>query len=132
MVVVVVDVQIRVVDAQSEVVVMDLKDPVANYPWLKHESCEVEFVMVEALEISFLEVEKVFFHCAFGKHLEEKHMTWAQFGKKQDKNATLQDFDEALDLHYVETASQSPLTPSMIEGDDVTTISNDVKVEELD
>ncbi|GKE63209.1 hypothetical protein Tco_1513576, partial [Tanacetum coccineum] len=26
---------------------------------------------------------------AFGKHLEEKHMTWAQFGKKRDKDTTL-------------------------------------------
>ncbi|GKF12775.1 hypothetical protein Tco_0050701 [Tanacetum coccineum] len=35
--VVVVDVQIWVVDVQSEVVVMDLKSPMANYPWLRHE-----------------------------------------------------------------------------------------------
>ncbi|GKC35274.1 hypothetical protein Tco_1047658 [Tanacetum coccineum] len=27
---------------------------------------------------------------AFGKHLEEKHVTWARFGKKLDKNTTLQ------------------------------------------
>ncbi|GJX00341.1 reverse transcriptase domain-containing protein [Tanacetum coccineum] len=27
---------------------------------------------------------------AFGKHLEEKHVTWAQFGKKLDKNTTFQ------------------------------------------
>ncbi|GJZ18770.1 hypothetical protein Tco_0555360 [Tanacetum coccineum] len=26
---------------------------------------------------------------AFGKHLEEKHVTWAQFRKKLDKNTTL-------------------------------------------
>ncbi|GJZ66634.1 putative reverse transcriptase domain-containing protein [Tanacetum coccineum] len=50
-------------------------------------------------------------HLAFGKHLEEKHVTCAQFGKKQDKNATQHDFDQALDLQFVETASQSPLTP---------------------
>ncbi|GJW13035.1 hypothetical protein Tco_0017168 [Tanacetum coccineum] len=31
----------------------------------------------------------------FGKHLEEIHMTWTQFGKKRDKNATLQNFDHA-------------------------------------
>ncbi|GJX49534.1 hypothetical protein Tco_0276379 [Tanacetum coccineum] len=49
----------------------------------------------------------------------------------EDKNATLQDFDEALDLQYVETASQSLLTPSMIEGDGVTTICDDVKVADL-
>ncbi|GKB32081.1 hypothetical protein Tco_0871482 [Tanacetum coccineum] len=58
-------------------------------------------------------------------------MTWAQFGKKRDKNATLQDFDEALDLQCVVTASQSPLTPSKIEGDDITTICDDVKVADL-
>ncbi|GJX21791.1 hypothetical protein Tco_0226236 [Tanacetum coccineum] len=33
---------------------------------------------------------------SFGKHLEEIHVTWAQFGKKHDMNATLQNFDEAL------------------------------------
>ncbi|GJV56116.1 hypothetical protein Tco_1457121 [Tanacetum coccineum] len=27
---------------------------------------------------------------AFGKHLEEKHVTWSRFGKKLDKNATFQ------------------------------------------
>nr|GEY47128.1 hypothetical protein [Tanacetum cinerariifolium] len=32
---------------------------------------------------------------AFGKHLEEKHMTWARFGKKLDKDTTLQ----ARDFH---------------------------------
>ncbi|GKE05752.1 hypothetical protein Tco_1397770 [Tanacetum coccineum] len=58
-------------------------------------------------------------------------MTWAQFGKKRDKNATLQDFDEALDLQCVVTASQSPLTPSKIEGDDITTICDDVKFPRL-
>ncbi|GKD47720.1 nucleic acid-binding, OB-fold protein [Tanacetum coccineum] len=42
---------------------------------------------------------------AFGKHWKEKHMAWARFGKRQDKNATLQDFDGALDLQCVETAS---------------------------
>nr|GEY03215.1 hypothetical protein [Tanacetum cinerariifolium] len=67
----------------------------------------------------------------FGKHLKEKHVIWAQFGKKQDKNATLQDFDEALNLECVETASQSSMTSSMIEGDNVTTICDDVKVADL-
>nr|GEW85822.1 ribonuclease H-like domain-containing protein [Tanacetum cinerariifolium] len=68
---------------------------------------------------------------SFGKHLEEKHVIWAQFGKKQDKNATLQDFDEALNLQCVETASQSSLTSSMIESDNVTTICDDVNVADL-
>ncbi|GKA60027.1 hypothetical protein Tco_0759340, partial [Tanacetum coccineum] len=31
----------------------------------------------------------------FGKHLEEKHVTWTQFGKKLDRNITLQ----ARDFH---------------------------------
>nr|GEU45198.1 hypothetical protein [Tanacetum cinerariifolium] len=30
---------------------------------------------------------------AFGKHLEEKHMNWSRFGKKLDKNTTLQAHD---------------------------------------
>nr|GFA94758.1 hypothetical protein [Tanacetum cinerariifolium] len=47
-------VQIRVVDAQSEVVVMDLKDPVANYQWLKHVSYKVVFVVVEVLKVQAL------------------------------------------------------------------------------
>ncbi|GJV29541.1 hypothetical protein Tco_1385989 [Tanacetum coccineum] len=79
MVVVVVDVQIRVLDAKCEVVMMDLKDLVANYPCLKLVDYEVVFVVVEVLEvqaslwilmvhevvkeISFLEVETVFFLC---------------------------------------------------------------------
>ncbi|GKD51314.1 hypothetical protein Tco_1280290, partial [Tanacetum coccineum] len=46
----------------------------------------------------------------FGKHLEEEYVTWAQFGKNRDKNATLQDFDKALDLQCVETASGFPMT----------------------
>ncbi|GJU17381.1 hypothetical protein Tco_1145347 [Tanacetum coccineum] len=69
----------------------------------------------------------IILNSAFGKHFEEKYVTWAQFGKKQDKNATLQDFDEALDLQCVETASKSHLTPSKIKADDVTTICDDVK-----
>ncbi|GJV03957.1 hypothetical protein Tco_1337526 [Tanacetum coccineum] len=48
---VVVDVQIRVVDVKNKVVVMDLRDLVANYPRLKHMSYEVVFIMMEVLEI---------------------------------------------------------------------------------
>ncbi|GJX43617.1 hypothetical protein Tco_0260293 [Tanacetum coccineum] len=33
---------------------------------------------------------------AFWEHLDEKYIIWTQFGKKHDKNATLQDFDQAL------------------------------------
>ncbi|GJV70795.1 ribonuclease H-like domain-containing protein [Tanacetum coccineum] len=31
---------------------------------------------------------------AFEKHLEEIHVTWTQFRKKRDKNATLRNFDQ--------------------------------------
>ncbi|GJS24591.1 hypothetical protein Tco_0453223 [Tanacetum coccineum] len=33
---------------------------------------------------------------SFGRHLEEIHVTLAQFGKKQDKNSTLHDFDQEM------------------------------------
>ncbi|GKC93850.1 hypothetical protein Tco_1159292, partial [Tanacetum coccineum] len=39
------------VDVKREVVVMDLKESVANYPWLKHVGYEVMFVVVEVLEV---------------------------------------------------------------------------------
>nr|GEV06398.1 hypothetical protein [Tanacetum cinerariifolium] len=68
---------------------------------------------------------------AFGKNLEEEYVTWAQFEKKHDKDATLQDFDRALDLQCVETASQFPLTSSKLECDDVTIIYDDVTVADL-
>ncbi|GJS34062.1 hypothetical protein Tco_0532444 [Tanacetum coccineum] len=50
----VVDVQIWVVDVRHEVVVMDLKGPVANYPWLTHMGYEVINVVVEFLEVQAL------------------------------------------------------------------------------
>nr|GEU28979.1 zinc finger, CCHC-type [Tanacetum cinerariifolium] len=56
---------------------------------------------------------------AFGKHWKEIHVTWAQMEKKRDKDTTLQDFDGALDLQYVETASRFLLKPSKLKGDDV-------------
>ncbi|GJX46351.1 hypothetical protein Tco_0271541 [Tanacetum coccineum] len=40
-------------------------------------------------------VEFLFDILAFGKHWKEIHVTWAQMEKKQDKDATLQDFDGA-------------------------------------
>ncbi|GJY55085.1 hypothetical protein Tco_0446749 [Tanacetum coccineum] len=67
----------------------------------------------------------------FGKHWKEIHVTWAQLEKKHDKNATLQDFDGAWDLQCVETASRFLLTPSKLEGDDVTIICDDVTVADL-
>ncbi|GJZ41003.1 hypothetical protein Tco_0587889 [Tanacetum coccineum] len=51
MVEVVMDVQIRVVDVRDEVVVTDLRYPVANYPRLKHVCYELVFVGVEVLEV---------------------------------------------------------------------------------
>ncbi|GJV11909.1 hypothetical protein Tco_1353450 [Tanacetum coccineum] len=48
---VVVDVQIRVVDVKNEVVVMDMRDLVANYPRLKHVSYEVVFIVMKVLDI---------------------------------------------------------------------------------
>ncbi|GJT30866.1 hypothetical protein Tco_0671177 [Tanacetum coccineum] len=58
MVEVVVDFQIRVVDVGIRVVVvrhvvveMDLKGPVANYPWFQHKGHLVIFVVVEVLEV---------------------------------------------------------------------------------
>ncbi|GJT30829.1 hypothetical protein Tco_0911104 [Tanacetum coccineum] len=68
---------------------------------------------------------------AFGKHWKEKHVIWARFRKKRDKNSTLQDFDRALDLQCVETASQFPLTPSKLEGDDITVFYDDFMVADL-
>ncbi|GKE77672.1 hypothetical protein Tco_1543792 [Tanacetum coccineum] len=47
----VVDVQIRVVDERHEVVSMDLKGPVATYPWLTHMGHEVISFVVEVLGV---------------------------------------------------------------------------------
>ncbi|GJX28346.1 ribonuclease H-like domain-containing protein [Tanacetum coccineum] len=47
------------------------------------------------LPIHQLDVKNAFLH-AFEKHWKEKHVTWAQFGKKRDKNATLKDFDHVM------------------------------------
>ncbi|GJW63313.1 hypothetical protein Tco_0115197 [Tanacetum coccineum] len=49
----------------------------------------------------------------------------------EDKKATLQDFDGALDLQCVEMASQSSLMLSKLEGDDVTIFCDDVTVADL-
>nr|GEV85958.1 retrovirus-related Pol polyprotein from transposon TNT 1-94 [Tanacetum cinerariifolium] len=63
MVEVVVGVQIQVVDMRNKVVVTDLMDLVANYPWLKHACYEVVFVMMEVLKVLLLVVD---FDGAFG------------------------------------------------------------------
>ncbi|GJR24426.1 hypothetical protein Tco_0972953 [Tanacetum coccineum] len=70
------------------------------------------------------------FKPAFGKHLEEKHVTWAQFRKKRDKNTTLLVFDQAMVLQYVETVSGFHLTSSMFKGDDIIMFCDDVKAKE--
>ncbi|GJR15935.1 hypothetical protein Tco_0798587 [Tanacetum coccineum] len=62
----------------------------------------------------------------FGKYLKEEHVTWAQFRKKRDKKATLQDFDGALDYSAWRRRHKSPLTPSKLEGYEVTIICDDV------
>nr|GEW68044.1 hypothetical protein [Tanacetum cinerariifolium] len=56
-------VQIRVVDVRNRVVVvrhvavkMDLKGPVANYPWLQHKGHFVIFVVVKVLEVGVVKL----------------------------------------------------------------------------
>ncbi|GJV50409.1 hypothetical protein Tco_1440621 [Tanacetum coccineum] len=67
----------------------------------------------------------------FEKHWKEIHVTWAQLKKKWDKDTTLQDLDGALDLQGMETASRFLSTPSKLEGDDFTILSDDVTVADL-
>ncbi|GJU53239.1 hypothetical protein Tco_1226953 [Tanacetum coccineum] len=130
MVEVVVDVEIRVVDVKNEVVVMDLRDLMANYPRLRHVSYEAVFVVMEDLEVQasllilrvyevvkeiyFMEVVMVFFHCgvphlriqALGWHLEEIHVTWAHLEKKQTRLRLYTKSLEELCIQCVETASR--------------------------
>ncbi|GJS45604.1 hypothetical protein Tco_0595725 [Tanacetum coccineum] len=42
-------------------------------------------------------------------HLEEIHVTWAQFGKKRDKNATLHEFDQEMTYSFVIVAFERHL-----------------------
>nr|GEV60847.1 hypothetical protein [Tanacetum cinerariifolium] len=65
------------------------------------------------------------------QHLEDIHMNLAQLKKKRDKKATLQEFDGALDLQFVETTSRFPMTSSKLEGDDATIIYDDVTIADL-
>nr|GEW77495.1 hypothetical protein [Tanacetum cinerariifolium] len=55
----------------------------------------------------------------------------AQLEKKRDEDTTLQDFDGACNLQCMEMASQFLLTPSKLEGDDVTISSDAVTVADL-
>ncbi|GJR41880.1 hypothetical protein Tco_1309983 [Tanacetum coccineum] len=119
MVEVVVDVEIRVVDVKNKVVVMDLRDPMANYPRLRHVSYEAVFVVMEDLEVQalliyFVEVVMVFFHCgvthlriqALGWLLEEIHVTWAHLEKKWTRLRLYTKSLEELCIQCVETASR--------------------------
>ncbi|GJW14872.1 hypothetical protein Tco_0019005 [Tanacetum coccineum] len=56
---------------------------------------------------------------SFGKHLEEKHVTWTQFGKKQDKNATLHNFDQDMVYRSWRRRQDFYLTSSVFQGEDV-------------
>ncbi|GJS16905.1 hypothetical protein Tco_0411377 [Tanacetum coccineum] len=51
--------------------------------------------------------------------------------KKRDEDTTLQDFDGAWSLHCVEMTSQFHLTPSHLEGDDVTIFGDVVAIADL-
>ncbi|GJW93015.1 hypothetical protein Tco_0172687 [Tanacetum coccineum] len=55
---------------------------------LENTNCHNAIVYVK--KESRKEKKKLDVKLSFGKHLEEKHVTWAQFRKKLDKNATLQ------------------------------------------
>ncbi|GJT29575.1 hypothetical protein Tco_0909850 [Tanacetum coccineum] len=61
---------------------------------------EVELILVWLVKEMMVELNMVmvvrWFLLTFGKHLEEIHMNWSQFGKKRDKNATLWNLDQAL------------------------------------
>nr|GEU29399.1 hypothetical protein [Tanacetum cinerariifolium] len=76
---------------------------------------------------------------------EEKHVTWARFGKKLDKNTTLQARDfhfyaftksalkvklliKIVTSQYVDTASGFAMTPSRVKGDDVTTTCDAITI----
>ncbi|GJW20275.1 hypothetical protein Tco_0030897 [Tanacetum coccineum] len=56
---------------------------------------------------------------AFGKLLEEIHVTWTQFGKKRDKITTLHEVVSRKRVQCLETASQFLATPSEFISDDV-------------
>ncbi|GJV16758.1 hypothetical protein Tco_1362081 [Tanacetum coccineum] len=62
-----------VVDVKNEVVVvMDLRDPVANYPRLRYVNYEVVFVVMEDLEVqaSLVLLLEVDFEGAFGGEMD--------------------------------------------------------------
>ncbi|GKA30096.1 ribonuclease H-like domain-containing protein [Tanacetum coccineum] len=56
---------------------------------------------------------------AFGKLLEEIHVTWTQFRKKRDKIATLHEVVSRMRVQYLKMASQFLVTPSELTSDGV-------------
>ncbi|GJY20726.1 hypothetical protein Tco_0393292 [Tanacetum coccineum] len=130
----VVDVQIRVVDVRNEVVVMDLRGPMANYTRMRHVSYEVMFVVMEDLEVQASLVRQIlvwvvelhelvdFFlgsgdgvlllwvpHLrvqALGWILEEIHVTWVHLEKKRTRIRLYTKSLEELCIQCVETASR--------------------------
>ncbi|GKF26581.1 hypothetical protein Tco_0082475 [Tanacetum coccineum] len=64
---------------------------------------------------------------SFGKHLEEIHTLWTQFGKKRDKIATTQRHSK-IGLQVVETLSHFLVMTSRPSKDDVKIYPDDVKV----
>ncbi|GJV94384.1 hypothetical protein Tco_1545961 [Tanacetum coccineum] len=55
-------------------------------------------------------------------HLEEKHMTWARFGKKRDENTTEVNSDDiTMTYQCMKTALESAATSSEVNSDDITT-----------
>ncbi|GKB07339.1 retrovirus-related pol polyprotein from transposon TNT 1-94 [Tanacetum coccineum] len=56
---------------------------------------------------------------AFGKLLEDMHVTWTQFGKKGDKITTLHEVVSRMYVHCLETASQFLATSSELTSDGV-------------
>ncbi|GJU25891.1 hypothetical protein Tco_1164512 [Tanacetum coccineum] len=56
---------------------------------------------------------------AFGKLLEEIHVTWTQFEKKQDKITTLHEVVSRMRVQFLETASQFLAMPSELTSDGV-------------
>ncbi|GJV50727.1 hypothetical protein Tco_1446468 [Tanacetum coccineum] len=69
------------------------------------------------------EDSKCFSSIAFGKHLEEKHVTWARFRKKLDKNTTLGFLERGDALGFA-------TTPLEVKGNDVTKTCDAVMITE--
>ncbi|GJS38842.1 uncharacterized mitochondrial protein-like protein [Tanacetum coccineum] len=64
-------------------------------------------------------LEQQLITASFGKHLEEIHTLYTQFGKKQDKIASLLEGHSRFGLQTVKTASQFHVTTSKHSRDDI-------------